>query len=916
MSATSPKALPKFFTCEGCGRKLFVLSVKKPTKNFGRPFTSCKECDRFTWRDLTAQERAADDEQFKARQAKRVQPAMIEDDLELAPQGTHRVTYNANIEPVGTLAASPLAFLGTVAVLEEGISGEREHDDPVVLDDSFSPSTYQAAIYTWLREGSGHAVVMACPGSGKTTTLKHAAPYLPRGKRIVALAFGKKNAKDLERVMPDWIDCRTFHSLALRNVMAAYGRGCQVEERKGWTLLDELVRELKNTTAPGVTGLSSTTAAEALEVLDTEGANVLKLVGLMKNTLSEDLDALSEHYGIAEGDSAEIVHELAQYIFHRSISQCRKWVDFDDMIYLCAVGRVACAQYDFILVDETQDQNRARLEMMVRMIAPGGRVLAVGDPCQPEGTMITVCLSSGNRWHEAEFGQVPIESLKIGDHVVTPSLRDGAYYSNGTINGITRRPYEGHVIVAEIDGARSRYTPNHHCLASFAPFKGQHALYLMRRGDQFRIGISQLFENPDASGPLARLRTEEADAMWILAFYETRQEALVMEQAVGGKFGIPQLVFNGRNLSIEGLAERAWEMIGDNADRGTECLEHFGRDVQYPLFTDQHNWQQSLKRPQEVYAANLMDGCLVLSHNGTSHFGKHDWLPVTLSLEPYTGDVYSLDVSHDHLYIADGIVTHNCQSIFGFAGADTTAIPNIIARLGAVTLPLSISYRLPLSHVALLNERFPEQHIEARADADAGEIKTISETGLWEHVQPGDMVVCRTNAPLVEPCFALIRQGIKAVIVGRDIGKGLIAMLERGSKRSESTDVRTVQGWLTEWSELEAARLSERNKNTQAASLLDQVATLAALGAECNTVLEVKARINTVFSDEAEGVVFSSVHRAKGLESEHVYLLHPELIPHPMCKAEWEISQEQNILFVALSRSKHSLYFVTSEESR
>lgn len=541
------------------------------------------------------------------------------------PEPQTVTTFNAEAE------ASPLAFLGNVQV---AIAANEPALETIPVPDDFSPSTYQAAIYDWLEHGAGHAVVIACPGSGKTTTLKHTAPYLPRGKCIVALAFGKKNARDLQKVMPEWIEARTFHSLALKNVMSAYGRGCKVEERKGWKLLDELTDQLY----AGVnSGIASALPQKVAEVIESDGANILKLVGLMKNTLSEDLEALSEHYGITVNSNADIVFEIAEIVFHRSIDQARTWVDFDDMIYLCAMGKVACAKYDFILVDETQDQNRARLEMMVRMLADGGRILCVGDPL---------------------------------------------------------------------------------------------------------------------------------------------------------------------------------------------------------------------------------------------------------------------------------------QSIFGFAGADTTAIPRIIERLGAVTLPLSISYRLPFSHVRMLNDRFPNQHIETRPDAAEGEIITLPESQLAARVHPGDMIICRTNAPLVEPCFALIREGIKAVIVGRDIGKGLNGLLDRGEKKSQDSTLRSVLSWLNEWAGREASRLINRDKNTQAANLLDQVATLDALAAECDTVSQVKARIASVFSDEAVGVVFSSVHRAKGLEADNVYLLHPELIPHPMAKVGWEIEQEQNILFVALSRSKHSLYFVTPEEKR
>ena len=62
-------------------------------------------------------------------------------------------------------------------------------------------------------------------------------------------------------------------------------------------------------------------------------------------------------------------------------------------------------------------------------------------------------------------------------------------------------------------------------------------------------------------------------------------------------------------------------------------------------------------------------------------------------------------------------------------------------------------------------------------------------------------------------------------------------------------------------------------------------------------------------------VVLSSVHRAKGLEAENVVILHPEKMPHPMATLEWEIEQEYNIKYVAITRSMNRLVFVREESN-
>ena len=79
-------------------------------------------------------------------------------------------------------------------------------------------------------------------------------------------------------------------------------------------------------------------------------------------------------------------------------------------------------------------------------------------------------------------------------------------------------------------------------------------------------------------------------------------------------------------------------------------------------------------------------------------------------------------------------------------------------------------------------------------------------------------------------------------------------------------------------------------------------------------VHDLVARIESLFSDNTDTVkakvLLSSVHRAKGLEAETVYISRPEMMPHPMATLEWEIEQEFNIKYVAITRSMNTLVFM------
>jgi DNA helicase-2/ATP-dependent DNA helicase PcrA len=249
------------------------------------------------------------------------------------------------------------------------------------------------------------------------------------------------------------------------------------------------------------------------------------------------------------------------------------------------------------------------------------------------------------------------------------------------------------------------------------------------------------------------------------------------------------------------------------------------------------------------------------------------------------------------------------QSIYGFRGADADAMPNIIARLDAEVLPLSITYRVPKSGVALANTLVPE--LEAAPDAEEGIVETVSEYQFMRQAASGDLVLCRTNAPLVAPCFDLIRQGKKAVILGRDIGKGLMVMVRKIQKRHKVRSLLDTLEALEDYRAAEVAKFMRAKRAMKAQILNDKIETILALSDGCNTVVDLERRIEKVFSDEEAGITFSTVHKAKGGEADNVWILEPGLMPHPKASAGWEMDQEKNIMYVAWTRHKKALRFVS-----
>ena len=265
---------------------------------------------------------------------------------------------------------------------------------------------------------------------------------------------------------------------------------------------------------------------------------------------------------------------------------------------------------------------------------------------------------------------------------------------------------------------------------------------------------------------------------------------------------------------------------------------------------------------------------------------------VLRSVRPHTGRVVAVGDKH--------------QSIYGFRGADVKAVENLVEALNATVLPLSISYRCPISHVNLAKEIVPE--IEAAPDAEMGLVEHASYMKFLQEVKDGDLVLCRVNAPLVKMAYTLVKMGKKVVLRGRDFGKGLQAFIDK----LQPNGIDDLMTKVRDYQSRETARLTAAGKDTQIESLVDKCDCIVAMCDGMANLSELRSRITSIFDDESKtGIIGSSVHRAKGDESFRVWIVKPELMPHPMATQEWQQEQEQNIKYVALTRSKRELVFVS-----
>lgn len=332
----------------------------------------------------------------------------------------------------------------------------------------------------------------------------------------------------------------------------------------------------------------------------------------------------------------------------------------------------------------------------------------------------------------------------------------------------------------------------------------------------------------------------------------------------------------------------------------------------------------------EIMAENDIDMCIVqakrllqqsLAMKDSVDFDDMIWLPAIGEVQMYQSDVMFVDESQDLNPAQIAMVRHALrpmgrviavgdrhQSIYGFRGADLHAVDRLVEEFDAMTLPLNVCYRCAKNIIDMAKLIVPQ--IESAPNAIDGEVTNIAYERMLTVVKSSDMILCRVNAPLVKTALHLIAMGVKAQIRGRDIGKSLIALVNKIRRRALITQISAFAQHLTMYADSEMSKLLAADKISQAMALQDQVDTLLAIADGVKTVDEMVQRIEFIFTDAVEGVTLSSIHRAKGTEADTVYLLRADLLPHPMAKQPWQKEQEMNLKYVAITRVRRQLVMV------
>lgn len=248
------------------------------------------------------------------------------------------------------------------------------------------------------------------------------------------------------------------------------------------------------------------------------------------------------------------------------------------------------------------------------------------------------------------------------------------------------------------------------------------------------------------------------------------------------------------------------------------------------------------------------------------------------------------------------------QAIYGFRGADSDALGVLGEAFGCTTLPLSITYRCPTSVVKYAQQWV--SHIEARPGAPEGVVKDLGTEWNPLDFMPGDLVVCRKSAPLIQAAFRFIRAGMPVQVLGRDIGEGLKALI----KKMNAVNVDQLAEKLVQWREREIKKALAEEDESKAESIRDRADVVLFLIDELQetkrTIADLEAGIDWLFRDKSKAVIFCTGHKSKGLEAPRVYWLGRSECPAKWARKPWQRQQEVNLCYVIATRAMAELHFM------
>jgi DNA helicase II / ATP-dependent DNA helicase PcrA len=290
------------------------------------------------------------------------------------------------------------------------------------------------------------------------------------------------------------------------------------------------------------------------------------------------------------------------------------------------------------------------------------------------------------------------------------------------------------------------------------------------------------------------------------------------------------------------------------------------------------------------------------------------------------------------------VVGDAAQTIYSFTGASPHHLLDFAAEhKGALTVRLERNYRSTPQIVSAANALLAsargrrDQHLTLVAQRDAGPKPDYVEYAddpseaegvadriaqlLDEGEAPRDMAILfRTNGQSESYEQALSRRGIGYLVKGGDRFfdrpevRGALTALRAAAKvdvddvQQAVRDVLSSQGWSATAPEGTGAVRQRWESLNALVEVADTIAARPDAGLQ-DVVAELAERAETQNAPAVDGVTLASIHAAKGLEWDTVFVVGATegLLPISFAKKDAEIEEERRLFYVAVTRARTRL---------
>lgn len=372
----------------------------------------------------------------------------------------------------------------------------------------------------------------------------------------------------------------------------------------------------------------------------------------------------------------------------------------------------------------------------------------------------------------------------------------------------------------------------------------------------------------------------------------------------------------------------------DNLECYDVMVKHFG--IFAPWEVQSNYYKDELACYFRAHQRLLKEGNSIAISHGIIDYTDQLYLPFVMNLTSKNkyGFVFvdeCQDLSKSQLYVVkqylreDGrllAVGDPYQSIYGFAGADCMSFQRVKESFNCTQLALTDCFRCPQSVIRLAQS--------IRSDINGfkeneGTIYKIQLRDVLKNIKEGDLVICRTRKPLLALALKLITKNFKVRIHPDEIQE-FMGDYKRNFTSQETRKILTddiIDAFFDRISDRNEKRISKENQNADSIirrilikeAVDDMKSTLSFLKKKyfdwhLNTIETILAKLKYTLSYPGdEAIRISSIHRAKGLENNRVFILEYNKLPYKR-EQEWECIQERNLHYVAVTRPKEELYLV------